>query len=65
MTTQLKNFFFHDGSVEAKSVRVLEQQGEPWFAAMDVCDALGLTNTSMALRSISESRKHQFNLGMV
>lgn len=31
--------------------------GSPWFIAKDVCDILGLTNTSEALRSLDEDEK--------
>ena len=31
-------------------VRVIEQDGEPWFVAKDVCAVLGYTNPSKAIQ---------------
>ncbi len=39
-------------------VRVVESEGEPWFVAMDVCGALGLTTVGGATR-------HLFNLNQI
>lgn len=36
------------------SVRVVEQDGQPWFVARDVCDCLGLANITEALRALDE-----------
>jgi anti-repressor protein len=33
-------------------VRVVEENGEPWFVAKDICDTLDLGNTTMALRGL-------------
>lgn len=38
-----------------KSVRVVvDDAGEPWWVAKDVCDALGLDNVTWALKSLDE-----------
>ncbi len=37
--------------MRALKVRVLDLNGQPWFVAADVCRALGLRNTTMAMRS--------------
>ena len=34
------------------TVRAARVDGEPWFVAKDVCDALGLSNTTEALRNL-------------
>ncbi len=61
---QLTNFFFHDGSVEAKGIRVVDLNGEPWFLAKDVCNVLGIQNVTDATRQIKDSRKVRLNLGL-
>lgn len=38
-------------------VRVIEQDGEPWFVAVDVCAALGLDNNRQALTRIDDEEK--------
>lgn len=35
-------------------VRTVVRDGEPWFVAKDICDILGLENTTNALRSLDE-----------
>jgi prophage antirepressor-like protein len=42
---------------EGRSVRVVPRDGEPWFVAADVCSALGLTNSRMALQALDEDEK--------
>lgn len=39
------------------TIRALSVDGEPWFVAKDVCDALGLNNTTEALRNLDEDEK--------
>ena len=41
-------------SAEFGTVRVSTRDGEPWFVAKDVCDALGLSNTTEALRNLDD-----------
>lgn len=38
-------------------IMTVEIDGEIWFAAVDVCNILGLTNTTEALRSLDEDEK--------
>lgn len=45
-------------------IRVIEQDGEPWFVAADVCRALEHTNTTMALERLDEDEKYKFSLGL-
>ena len=46
-------FLFED----ARLVRTVEQDGAPWFVAKDVCEALGLSNTSKAVAALDEDEK--------
>lgn len=39
------------------TIRAIEKGGTYWFCAKDVCDALELTNTSMALQSLDNDEK--------
>lgn len=39
------------------SVRVVMQDGEPWFVAKDVCECLELTNTSQTLSYLDDDEK--------
>ena len=45
-------------------IRIIEQDGEPWFVAADVCRALEHTNTTMALERLDEDEKYKFSLGL-
>ena len=53
MTSELQVFNF-DGQYE---VRVIEQAGEPWFVAKDVCDVLGMADTHTAVRALDDDEK--------
>lgn len=44
-------------------VRVVMKDNEPWFVAADVCQILKQTNTTMALKSLDEDERSNFNLG--
>ncbi|WP_077478721.1 BRO family protein [Rodentibacter trehalosifermentans] len=48
-STQISTFNF-----EQNSIRTLAINNEPWFVAADVCQALGLTQTTNALRNLDE-----------
>lgn len=39
-------------NAEFGTIRAMSDGGEPWFVAKDVCDALGLSNTTEALRNL-------------
>lgn len=45
-------------------IRAVEQDGEPWFVAADVCRALEHTNVNMALDRLDEDEKSKFGLGL-
>ncbi|MDI4197853.1 MULTISPECIES: BRO-N domain-containing protein [Pseudomonas] len=59
---ELTNFFFHNGSAEAKAIRVVTLNGEPWFHATDVCNALEIKHTPTAVSRIAAERKCCLNL---
>lgn len=40
-----------------------DETGEPWFVAKDVCDALELTNPTVAVNSLDDDERAKFNLG--
>ena len=44
-------------SAEFGSIRATSKNGEPWFAAKDVCDALGIGNSRQALSRLDEDEK--------
>lgn len=45
------------------SLRVIEREGEPWFIAKDVCDVLGMSDVTMALKPLDADERAKFNLG--
>ena len=59
-TTIVKEF----ESADFGALRVVKgNSGEPWFVAKDVCDALGLSNVSVALKRLDDDERAKFNLG--
>jgi anti-repressor protein len=48
---------------EGKQVRIIEQEGDPWFVLKDVCDVLGLTNPSIVADRLDIDERSKFNLG--
>lgn len=60
MTAQTKPTVF---SFEAASqIRAVSINGNPWFSAKDVCDALRLTNSRMALKALDDDEKADVSL---
>ncbi|WP_241579479.1 BRO-N domain-containing protein [Rosenbergiella nectarea] len=47
---------------EGKTVRIVNVFGEPWFVAKDICDALELSNSRMALQTLDDDEKNTVNL---
>jgi prophage antirepressor-like protein len=39
------------------NLRVIVRDGEPWFVAKDVCDALGFTHTPSAIRELDADER--------
>lgn len=59
MNTELQTFNFNTATL-----RVLtDENGEPWFVAKDVCDILGISNPSDALKRLDDDERSRFNLG--
>ena len=48
---------------EFGQVRVINQNGEPYFVLKDVCEVLGLTNASMIAGRLDDDEVTKFNLG--
>ena len=48
---------------QAKPVRIVEIDGEPWFVAKDVCEVLGLAKVSTSLNKIPDSQKDTHRMG--
>jgi prophage antirepressor-like protein len=44
-------------------IRTLTKDGEIWFVATDVCNALDLTNPTMTVARLDEDERSKFNLG--
>ena len=43
---------------ESKEIRVIQHEdGKPWWVAFDVCEILGLSNTTEALKGLDEDEK--------
>ena len=53
METQVE-VFWHEMFGE---VRVVDRNGDPWFVAKNVCDALGLDNVSQAVVALDDDEK--------
>lgn len=62
MTTEITTLQFNSdqfGQLRA----IQDESGEPWFVARDVCNALELTNPTVAVNSLDEDERAKFNLG--
>ena len=63
--SNLINFTFNN-----LPVRIIDQQGNPWFVASDVCSILEIQNTTDALKALDDDEKAKlentpsFNLGV-
>ncbi len=49
---------------DSLAVRVVDREGQPWFVAADVCKALGISNTTVAMRLLDLDERARFNLGL-
>lgn len=50
-------------SFRESNVRVIEKDGQPWFAATDVCNVLEIKNTTQAIQRLEEDERSMFNIG--
>ncbi|KTA75573.1 BRO-N domain-containing protein [Aeromonas salmonicida] len=60
--SQKVNFTAHEGDMsvinfEGVKVRIVNINGAPWFVAKDICEALELTNSRMAIKALDEDEK--------
>lgn len=55
--SQLSTFKF-----ESNSIRTLAINNEPWFVAVDICRALNLSSTSMAIANLDDDEKYTLSL---
>lgn len=47
---------------EQRDVRIVMKDGEPWWVAKDVCDILGLSNPSEALRGLDDDERNTLRI---
>ena len=47
---------------DSNAVRAIEQNGEVWFVAKDVCDVLELSNPTEALRALDDDEKNTLRI---
>ena len=47
---------------ENNEIRIINQNGEPWFVAKDVCDVLELTNPTEAIKSLDDDEKNTLRI---
>lgn len=59
MVIQVFNFEGNNGN---NKVRVIEQDGEPWFVAKDVCNVLGMADVTSALRTLDDDEKQIYKI---
>jgi prophage antirepressor-like protein len=50
-------------SFGAHSVRTIEQDGEVWFVAADVCQVLDVANPTQAIRRLDDDERAMLNIG--
>ncbi len=46
-----------------REVRVIDQNGDPWWVANDVCAVLGIRNVTQAVAQLDEDERSMFNIG--
>ena len=50
-------------SEEFGEVRTIEENGQLWFVAADICKALDVQNATQALYRLDEDERSMFNIG--
>lgn len=50
---------------KGSSVSIVDRDGILWYVAKDVCNALGLTNVTEAVRALDEDEKHQLDTNII
>ena len=59
MNTEIQQFDFKGTALRT----LIDEAGEPWFVAKDVCDILEISNVTMALQKLDDDERSKFNLG--
>lgn len=59
MANEIKTF----SSERFGSIRALALNDEPWFVAKDICEALDVSNPSVAVGALDDDERAKFNLG--
>ena len=59
MNTEIQRFDFKGAALRT----LIDEAGEPWFVAKDVCDILEISNPSDALKRLDDDERSRFNLG--
>lgn len=47
---------------EGHDIRIVDQSGEPWFVAADVCAVLGLANVTRALSALDDDERNTLTI---
>lgn len=55
----LSTFTFHNSC----QIRTVLIDGNPWFVAKDICDALSVKNPSQSMQSLDDDERSMFNIG--
>ncbi len=50
-------------ALDGKQLRVVLQDGEPWFVAADVCAVLEIQNVTQAVNRLDQDERAMFNIG--
>lgn len=62
--SQLQQFSFNGSEGVLAQVRVhQDKQGDPWFVAKDVCDALDIKNVTQAMERLDDDERSMLNIG--
>lgn len=59
MNNSIQRFDFKGAALRT----LIDENGEPWFVAKDVCDILEISNPSDALKRLDDDERSRFNLG--
>lgn len=62
MTKERDALLAANATMTSDTVRIIDQNGDPWFIAKDICDALGFSDTNAGTRHLDEDEKMTVNL---
>ncbi|MHC5719607.1 MAG: BRO-N domain-containing protein, partial [Nostoc sp.] len=48
---------------DSHKIRSLGSAIEPWFVAVDICEVLGIQNTTQAIDKLDNDERYMFNIG--